>query len=181
MSSSQPPGRWGYLAIYDTAPDIFDACEQVRDAGYTKWDSCTPFAVHGLDKAMGLKPSPLPWIVLGGGLTGGISGLLFMIWVNVVAYPLNIGGKPLASIPAFIPVTFELTVLFSVFGAFFGLWALCRLPQLFHPAFASEAFAAVTDDKFAILIEADDPKFDEKKTRTLLEQTGAVLVEELED
>jgi len=100
---------------------------------------------------------------------------------GAIDYPLNIGGKPLLSIPAFIPVTFELTVLFSVFATFFGLWALCGLPQLFHPAFSNKAFAKVTDDKFFILVEADDPKFDLSKTKTLLEQTGATFVEEVED
>lgn len=178
---SQPPRTWGLMAQYETAADIFTACEEIRDAGYTKWDACTPFPVHGLEKAMGLPPSKLPWLVLGGGLTGGTFAMLFMLWTSAVDYPLNIGGKPLASIPAFIPVTFELTVLFSVFSAFFGLWFICRLPQLFHPAFSRKAFERVTDDKFFVLVESDDPKFDLAKTKTLLEQTGASLVEEVED
>ena len=181
MSTSKPPRTWGLLAQYDSPADIFHACEEVRDAGYSKWDANTPFPIHGLDKAMGLKPSILPWFVLGGGLTGGIFAMCFMIWVSAIEYPLNIGGKPLLSIPAFIPVTFELTVLFSVFSCFFGLWFVCRLPQLFHPAFANKAFEKVTDDKFFIMIEANDPKFDATKTKTLLEQTGASLVEEVED
>ncbi len=178
---AKPPRTWGLLAQYESAADIYKACEKVRDAGYSKWDAHTPFPVHGLDKAMGDKPSPLPWMVLGGGLTGGTFAMSFMIWVNAFDYPLNIGGKPLASVPAFIPVTFELTVLFSVFACFFGLWFLCRLPQLFHPAFANKAFARVTDDKFFIIIEAADSKFDKSNTRTLLEQTGATLIEEVED
>lgn len=171
----------GLLAQYETTRDLYHACEKVRDAGYSKWDACTPFPVHGLDKAMGLKPSILPWLVLGGGLTGGISALSFMIWASAYDYPLNIGGKPTWSIPAFIPITFEVTVLLSCLTAFFGLWFLCRLPQLYHPAFRSTAFERVTDDKFFILIDADDPKFDLEKTKKLLEETGATLVEELED
>jgi len=178
---TKPPRTWGLMAQYDSAADIYSACEEVRDAGYSKWDACTPFAVHGLDKAMGLKPSKLPWLVFCGGLTGGTFAMSFMIWVSAIAYPLNIGGKPLLSIPAFIPVTFELTVLFSVFSTFFGLWFLCGLPQLFHPAFGNKAFEKVTDDKFFILVESEDPKFDLGRTKTLLEQTGASLVEEVED
>jgi hypothetical protein len=179
--TTKPPRTWGLLARYDTTSEIMKACETVRDAGYTKWDACTPFPVHNLDKAMGVKPTSLPWIVLGCGLTGGTLGLAYMLWTSVVDYPLNIGGKPLASVPAFVPITFELTVLLSVFGAFFGLWYLCGLPQLFHPAFAKPSFERVTDDKFVILIEADDPKFDRSKTTELLRSTGASLVEEVED
>ncbi len=174
-------GTWGYIAEYQNSAEIYHACEEIRDAGYTHWDSCTPFAVHGLDKAMGLKPSKLPWFVLGGGLVGGTCAMLFMLWTSVIDYPLNIGGKPLASVPAYIPITFELTVLFSAFSAFFGLWFLCRLPRLHYPPFAKKAFSAVTDDKFFVVIESTDPKFDAETTKALLEKTGANLVEEVED
>ena len=172
---------YGLLARYETPADIYHACEQVRDSGYSKWDACTPFPVHGLERAMGLKPSILPWFVLGGGLTGGITAITFMIWVSAYDYPLNIGGKPTWSVPAFIPITFEFTVLLSCLTCFFTLWFLCRLPQLFHPAFKSKAFEKVTDDKFFIIIESADPKFDLTKTKKLLEETGASLIEELED
>jgi hypothetical protein len=172
---------YGLLARYETPADIFHACERVRDAGYSKWDSFTPFPVHGLERAMGLKPSILPWLVLGAGLFGGIFAISFMVWVSAYDYPLNIGGKPTWSVPAFIPVTFEFTVLLSCLTAFFGLWFLCRLPQLFHPVFQSKAFEKATDDKFFIMIEASDAKFDAAKTKKLLEETGASHIEELED
>lgn len=172
---------YGLLAQYETPADIFHACEQVRDAGYSKWDACTPFPVHGLEGAMGLKPSPLPWFVLAAGLTGGIFAIVFMVWTSAFDYPLNIGGKPTWSIPAFIPITFEFTVLLSCVTCFFTLWFLCRLPQLYHPAFKSKSFEKVTDDKFFIIIESADPKFDLAKTKKLLEETGASLIEELED
>lgn len=177
MSATQ----WGLLAEYKTPAEIFHACEKVRDAGYTKWDACTPFPVHGLDGAMGAKPSVLPWMVLGGGLFGGIFAISFMIWTSAFDYPMNIGGKPTWSVPAFVPITFEFTVLCSCLTVFFGLWFLCRLPQMFHPAFKSKAFAKVTDDRFFIMIEATDPKFDLEKTKTLLSESGAAQVEELED
>jgi len=178
MSENKP---WGLLARYENPAELLHACEQVRDANYEKWDANTPFPVHGLDDAMGLKRTPLPWFVLGGGLTGATFGLGFMLWVSVSEYPLNIGGKPLDSVPAFIPVTFELTVLFSCITCFLTLWGLCGLPKLYHPAFKSKAFDAVTDDKFFIMIEAEDKNFDLEKTRELLKKTGANLIEELED
>jgi hypothetical protein len=178
---SKTPRTWGLLAQYESAADIFTACERVRDAGYQKWDAHTPFAVHNLDKAMGVKPTPLPWLVLVGGLSGATLAMGFMLWTSVSSYPLNIGGKPLWSVPAYIPVTFELTVLFSVFACFFGLWFLCGLPQLHHPAFSNKAFERATDDKFFIIIEAKDKKFDLAKTKSLLQDTGASLIEEVED
>ncbi len=173
--------KWGLLAQYENPAEIYHACEKVRDAGYTKWDANTPFPVHGLDKAMGLKASKLPWIVLCGGMTGPTLAMLFMIWTSAYDYPLNIGGKPLLSIPAFIPVTFELTVLFSAFCTFFGLWALCKLPRWHHPAFNSPTFEKFSDDKFFIMIEAKDDKFDWSKTESLLKASGSSHVEVVED
>lgn len=179
MSSAD--STWGLLAKYDTPADIYHAAEKVRDAGYTKWDACVPFPVHGLDKAMGVKPSVLPWLVLCGGLFGGCFAISFMLWTSAFDYPLNIGGKPTWSVPAYIPITFEFTVLCSCLTTFFGLWFLCRLPALYHAAFRSKDFERVTDDKFFIMIEKADPKFDLEKTKTLLQDSGAALVEEVED
>lgn len=180
MADQKDTGTWGYLARYETAADIYKACETVRDAGYQKWDACTPFPVHGLDKAMGLKGSKLPWLVLCGGLFGCIFAMSFMVWTSAFDYPLNIGGKPMASVPAYIPITFEFTVLCSCLTCFFALWFLCRLPQMWFKPFQSKAFERVTDDKFFIIIEQADGRFDLAKTRRLLEETGATLIEELE-
>jgi hypothetical protein len=169
------------LAEFDSSGAIVHACEKVRDAGYTKWDAHTPFPIHGMDKAMGLTDSKLGWIVLVmaiGGLTTGVSIFMYM---NGIDYPLVIGGKPPAAWPASVPVFFELTILFSAFGAVFGMLGLNKLPRHHHPIFESDRFRAATDDKYFISIDADDPKFDVKKTRALLEQShpGAVeLVEE---
>lgn len=171
---------WGLLAQYENPATVFHACEQVRDAGFSKWDACTPFPVHGLDKAMGLKPSKLPWVVLICGLVGSTFMLWFQTWTSGNAYPFIVGGKPLFSLPAFVPVWYEITVLSSCLGAFFGNWILNDLPRPHHPAFGSKAFERVTDDKFFIMVESADPKFDLEKTKTLLTQSGATLVEELE-
>ena len=171
---------WGLLAQYENPAAIFHAAERVRDQGYQEWDACTPFAVHGLDKAMGLKPSVLPWIVLTVGLSGSAFMLFFESWVSGTLYPSVLSGKPLFSLPAFVPVWYEITVLSSCVTAFLANWILSGLPRPNHPAFNSKAFERVTDDKFFILIESRDPKFDLEKTRGLLTQTGASLVEELE-
>ena len=178
---AKPLKRWGLLAQYETPAKIFQACEKVRDAGYSRWDSCTPFPVHNLDKAMGLPPSKLPWFVLTIGVTGSLSMILFMIWASAWDYPVVVGGKPLFSIPAFVPIWYEFTVLSSCLTIFFGNWFLNRLPQLYYPAFRNKAFERVTDDKFFIVIEAADPRFDREKTEALLKETGATLVEEIED
>lgn len=174
------PQTYGILAEYDSAHDIYEACKKVRDAGYKKWDACTPFAVHGLDKAMGLPASRLPWMVLAAGLTGGISITVLMLWVSVIEYPLNIGGKPMMSIPAFVPVAFECTILLAALTAVFGMFFLNRLPTLHHPLFNSKSFERVTDDRFFIVIETQDPKFDMTQTKQLLTETGAVKLEVLE-
>ena len=175
------PKLWGLLAQYENPQKIYTACERVRDAGYTRWDSCVPFPVHGLDKAMGLKPTVLPWIVLSMGLAAFVFGIGFQMWAMAYAYPFIVGGKPLFSIPAFVPVWYETTVLTSCLTAFFFNWILSGLPRMHHPAFASKAFGRATDDKFFILIEAGDASFDLQKTAALLKDAGATLVEEIED
>jgi hypothetical protein len=180
MSATTKGGPWGLLAQYENPSAVFHACEQVRDAGYSQWDACTPFPVHGLDKAMGVKPSPLPWAVLIVGLSGSCFALWFQTWTSGNAYPFIVAGKPLFSMPAFVPVWYELTVLSSCLTAFFGNWVLNGLPRLHHPAFGSRAFERVTDDKFFIVVESTDPKFELEKTRALLRGAGATLVEELE-
>jgi hypothetical protein len=181
MTVNGSPKLWGLLAQYENPAQIFHAAERVRDAGYSRWDCCTPFPVHGLDKAMGVKPSVLPWAVLVIGLSGSVFALLFECWAMAYAYPFVVAGKPLFSIPAFVPVWYEFTVLSSCLTIFFGNWFLNRLPQLYHPAFKSKAFERATDDKFFILIEARDAKFDLQKTKALLQDTHASHVEELED
>jgi hypothetical protein len=171
---------YGVLAEFGTPAELYRACERVRDAGFTRWDAHTPFPVHGLDKAMGLKRSPLPWIVLVLGLTGAAAGMALQWWVHTRAYPLVISGKPFFSWPAFIPVTFEVAILFAALGAVFGMFGLNRLPMHHHPLFRSRVFERVTDDAFFISIESWDPRFDPTATEALLESMGARRVELLE-
>lgn len=172
--------RFGVLAEFNDATELYYACEKVRDAGFTKWDAHSPFPIHGLDGAMGLRRSLVPWIVLGGGLTGASAGMLLQWWTSAVDYKVYIAAKPFFSWQAFIPVTFELMVLFSALGAVFGMFALNRLPQHYHPLFSSERFERATDDKFFISIEAADPNFQDDETANFLTGIGAAHVETVE-
>jgi hypothetical protein len=174
MSTAKP---WGVLAEFESAQSIFHACEMVRDAGYRAWDAHTPFPVHGLDGAMGLPKSRLPWIVLIAALTGLATAFALQTWIHLVEYPLVISGKPLWALPAYVPVMFELTVIFSAFAAVIGMLALNGLPRLNHPLFEVARFERASDDRFFISIEATDPKFDATQTAELLRKAGATHVE----
>jgi hypothetical protein len=175
------PGPYGLLAEFATAKDLYHACESIRDAGYTRWDAHSPFAVHGLEKAMGLKPSPLPFIVFIGGMAGAGGGFYLQKWVAGSAYRLVISGKPLFSWPAFIPITFEAGVLCGSLAALLGMLAVNQLPRLHHPLFASKRFDRASDDRFFVSIEASDPKFDARATKALLESLHPTAVEVVED
>lgn len=178
LRPSLPAGeRFGALAEYATPAALYHACEAVRDAGYTRWDAHAPFPVHGLDRAMGLKASRLPWVSLVLALGGGLAGMGLQGWVSTTAYPLVISGKPFFSWPAFVPVTFELAVLGGALGAVFGMFAMNQLPTLYHPLFGSASFERASDDGFFISIESWDPQFDSDRTVDLLRRLGAVHVE----
>lgn len=182
---------YGLLAEFSTVDALISASEKVRDAGYQRWDTHTPFPVHGIDHAMGVKPTILPWLVLGGGLTGFSLGIFLTWYTNAtmfssIPYSLQgfqflISGKPMWSIQAFIPVIFELTILLAAITAVFGMLALNGLPRFNHPLFNSERFYRVTDDKFFVSIDARDTKFDLTETKVLLESAGADAIEVVED
>jgi Ni/Fe-hydrogenase subunit HybB-like protein len=164
-----------------TDPDAMKkAAAKVRDEGYVKWDAYSPFPVHGLDRAMGIKRSKLPLVVFAGGMTGLLLGTLLQYATNAVDYPFLSSGKPLSSIPAWIPVNFEMTVLLAAFGAFLGMLAMNGLPRFWHPTFTSDRFKRVTTDRFFIGIDADDPKFDVEKTAGFLRTLSDGPVEILE-
>jgi Protein of unknown function (DUF3341) len=178
LRPSLPPGSlFGALAEFADPAGLYHACEGVRDAGYTRWDAHTPFPVHGLERAMGLRDSRLPWVVLLLALGGGIAGMGLQGWVSTMAYPLVISGKPFFSWPAFVPVTFELAVLGGALGAVFGMFAFNQLPTLHHPLFNSKRFERASDDGFFISIESWDPQFDRDRTVDLLRRLGATGVE----
>jgi hypothetical protein len=172
-------GSYGYLVAFANVEQLLVAAAKVRDAGYTRWDAHTPFVVHGLDKAMGIRPTILPYLVFAGGLTGTTCGILLQWFTNAYDYPFPISGKPIFSLPANIPVAFEMTVLFAALTALVGMLALNLLPQLSHPLHGSRSFKQATDDRFFISIEARDPIFDPVATRELLASLGGSAVEEV--
>ncbi|MBI3202688.1 MAG: DUF3341 domain-containing protein [Myxococcales bacterium] len=167
----------GLLAEYETPSALVAACKKVRDAGYAKWDTYTPFPVHGIEKAMGIRMTGLPWIVLAAALVGLASAVGLQWWTNAVDYKFISSGKPMWSIPANVPVYFELTVLFSAFAALFGMLILNNLPEPSHPLDHLQAFGRVTDDRFFLYIEKGDAKFDLAETQRLLDGTHPVTVD----
>jgi hypothetical protein len=169
------------LAEYATPGEVMHAAESFRDAGYTVFDTHTPFPVHGMDRAMGLPDSKLGWIVLVMGLTGVSCGWLMMWWMNGIDYPIIIGGKPAYSLPSMVPIMFELTILLSAFGAVFGMFGLNKLPRHHHPIFHSDRFASFSNDRFFLSVEAADPKFHLERTRDLLEKSHPAAIELIED
>lgn len=188
----------GYLAEFDSVKDLYHAAEHVRDAGYQRWDVHSPFPIHGMDDAMGNPRSKLPILVFCGGITGTTVaftletitqtnfwshiGLGFLQKI-VETYPTVVQGKPtdIWTIPAFFPVMFELTILFSAFTTLFGLLALIGLPRWNHPLFVSKNFGKFSDDGFFVCIEARDPKFSQEGTKSLLEKAGGKNIELVED
>jgi hypothetical protein len=171
----------GYLAEFENVDAILAAAEKVRDAGYRRWDVHSPFPIHGMDDAMGIRPTVLPWIVAIGGVMGLLGGLALQVFTNSIDYPFFISGKPLVSLPAFIPVIFECTILVASFTAAGAMLVLNKLPMLYNPLFKSERFRRVTNDRFFVVIDATDPLFDEKQTLALLNSLNPTAIERFED
>ncbi len=174
---------YGYLAEFKSASALYKGAEKVRDAGFKKWDCYSPYPIHGLDGAMGIKRSILPWFVFFGGMMGCITAFALAYSTQVVIYPTIVQAKPanIFTVPAFFPIMFELTILFAGFTVLFGLLALIQLPRLNHPLFASKQFHRATDDSFFIAIEARDPKFSPNETRDMLSAIGGSNIELVEE
>lgn len=171
----------GILAEFATPADLYHAAEKVRDAGYQKWDTHSPFPVHGMEDAMGFGRTKLPVLVALMAFTGAGLAMLMQWWISAVDYPLVVQGKPYFSWQAFVPVTFELGVLFSAFTALIGMLAMNGLPRWHHPLFKKERFLSSSDDRFFVYIESQDGKFDPDATRGLLEKAGASSIELVEE
>jgi len=172
---------YGIMAEYTTPADAMHAAEKVRDAGFRRWDVFTPYPVHGMDKAMGLKNSKVGWFSFIGGVTGYTSGMLMIWWMNAIDYPIIIGGKPMFSPFGAFPPSYELTILLGAFGAIGGMMLLNRLPRLHHPLLKNRRFALATHDRYFVVIETADPKFNEVETRKLLEAAGSKRIELVEE
>jgi hypothetical protein len=170
----------GLIATFDTVPDLYHAAEKVRDAGYKFWDCITPLPIHGLDKAMGVKRSSVPKFSLAGGIIGFVTGMSMIWFMNAFDYPLVVGGKPYFSPMFAFPVSYELTILICAFATIGGMFFLNRLPMHYHPVLKHDNIHRAMDDRFFIVIEARDPKFDGVRTRALLEKAGGNDIKELE-
>lgn len=173
--------KYGVIAKFESPLALLHAAKKVRDNGFTNFDCHSPFPIHGMDEAMGLKRSKLGFIIGAMGLTGALFGFGLQTWVHLVEYPLNISGKPYFAYPAYLIITFELMVLFSAFGAVFGMMFLNKIPRFNHPVFYSEKFSDVSSDAFYISIELTDPIFDENKTKSYLKEIGGTDIEVLSD
>jgi hypothetical protein len=163
---------YGLMAEIDTATELVDAAREIRDAGYRKTDAFSPFPLHEIDEALGIKRSILPYLCFGGGLIGLLTGLGLTYFVHVIDYPIIVGGRPHFSLPSFIPPMYELTILLAAFTAVLGMLFLNGLPSPYHPVFNVPRFALATREKFFLLIESDDENFDYDKTRSFMESLG---------
>ncbi len=171
---------YGLIAMFESTGALMRAAEQVRDAGYRKWDCITPFPIHGLDKAMGVGRSRVPRISLAGGITGFCTGMSMIWFMDKYDYALTVGGKPFFSPLFAFPVSYELTILFTAFATIGGMFLLNGLPMHYHPVLNYENIRRGTDDQFFIVIERADPRFNAENTRKLLEKLGGSQITELE-
>jgi len=172
---------YGVMAEFETPEELIHAAKALREAGYRRFDAFTPFPVEGLTEALGLRRNAVSAVALLGGLLGGVGGFFLQYWAAAITYPINIGGRPLNSWPAFIPVTFELTVLGASLFAVFGMLALNRLPQPHHPVFNVDRFSQASTDRFFLCIETRDPKFRLEEAARLLHSLHAHHVSEVAD
>ena len=170
---------YGLIAEFETPEQVLEAARRTRAAGYRKIDAYSPIPVEGLAEAIGFDWTSLPIVTFIGGLLGGMTGFGMCYYANVISFPLDIGGKPLNSWPAWIPITFELTILGGALATVFGMLAMNGLPYPYHPVFNVERFADASRSKFFLCIESDDPKFDRTATAGFLESLGPEEIAEV--
>jgi hypothetical protein len=172
---------YGLMAEFDSVAELMAAAHRTREAGYQRIDAYSPFPIEGLAEAIGFHHDEVPLVVLIGGLIGGLTGYLMQYWISVVSYPVNVGGKPYHSWPAFIVVTFEMTILFAGIFAVLGMLALNGLPMPYHPVFNVSRFAFATKDRFFLIVFSSDPKYDPAEVRRFLEGLSPRSISEVPD
>jgi len=177
---SDPSGPYAWIAEFETADQLLEAADKARHHGFTKMDAYSPFPIHGLSEAIGFRDTKVPWTVFSFGLIGLTAGYTLQWWTAVIDYPMNVGGRPLNSIPAFIPITYESTILFAAFSAAIGMFLYNKLPQPYHPIFNATNFERASQDRFFLAVEITDPKFDQSQFEKITKSVGAVQVSEVE-
>lgn len=182
--ASRPPpptGRiYALVTDFDTPDELLSALTRIRELGYTCFDAYTPYPIEGVNHVVSPRRSPLPFIVLGGGVTGALTGYLLQAYTSVYVYPLNVGGRPLNSWPQFIVIAFELTILFAGLSAVLGMFALNKLPMPYHPVFNAPRFRLASRERYFLAIQAIDPRFDRRETRALLAELSGHEVADVE-
>jgi hypothetical protein len=171
---------YGIMAEFEGPNELVHAARQVYEAGYRRINGYSPYPIEELSEAIGFTHTSLPVIVFIGGLVGGIGGFLMQYWIEVINYPINVGGKPYNSWPAFIPITFECTVLVAAFSAVLGMLVLNKLPQPYHPVFNAPNFAMATRDRFFLVVEANDPRYNHDEVTRLLKSLNPQEVVDVE-
>jgi len=178
---SAKENNYGLIAEFKSVSGVVEASKKIRDEGYQEWDVLTPFPIHGLDEAMGLKRSKVPYFTFFGGLMGTTIATLMIWFMNAYDYPIIVGGKPFFSPIYPFPVIYELTILLAAFGTFFGMFITNKLPMHHHPVFEHNGFSRATDDHFWIVVECADPLFELEKTKKLLTDVGGIQITLLEN
>ena len=178
--AQETASSYGLMAEFDSPKVLIAACEAAREAGYTRLDAYTPYPIEAVWEALGHHKSKLPLLVLAGGLTGAVGGFLFQYWASVVAYPMNVGGRPFNSWVAFLVPSFEMMILLAAFAAVLGMFVLNGLPMPYHPAFNVPRFAEASRDRYFLLIAADDPRYDRDGTGRFLAGLGPVGVSDVD-
>ena len=171
----------GMIARFENSGELLEAAKKARETGYTKYDCHSPFPIHGMDKAMGLKRSGVGWLVGVAAIIGTSGALLLQWWTSAINYPLVISGKPFFSYQAFVPVTFALGVLLSAFTALIAMLIINGLPRFFHPIFYSDTFERFSTDGFFMSVDSEEPRFDPEKTAEFLRSLGGKDIELLRE
>ncbi|HKX27826.1 MAG TPA: DUF3341 domain-containing protein [Blastocatellia bacterium] len=181
MNKQEDSGIYGLMAEFDDPSTVIAAARRTYEAGYRRINAYSPYPLEELSEAIGFHRNYVPLVVLICGILGGLGGFGLLAWTSAIDYPLNVGGRPLISVPSFIPITFECTILLAALSAFIGMLAMNRLPQPYHPVFNVPAFSRASQDRFFLCVKADDPKFSDPGTRAFLESLGAREVSNVEE